>query len=117
MKKLATQIAAALPALLPQAVLAQGPAEVPTGAPQPIELSGPEDIVAILNNIAGWLFTIFFVLAVIFFIYAAFLYLTAAGNDDRVKSAKNILIYGVVAIVVALLAGGIAFFVSGVLQP
>lgn len=115
MKKLAIRTAAALTGLMPATAFAQ--ADVPTGAPEPISLSGPEDVVAILDNIAGWLFTIFFVLAVVFFIYAAFLYLTAAGNEDRVGKARNTLIYGIIAIVVALLAGGIAFFVSGVLQP
>ena len=92
--------------LLPSLALAQIPTDI---------LDTPEKAVGILNTVAGWLFTILFALAVVMIIYAAFLYLTAAGSPDRINSAKSILIYAIVAIVIALVAGGIPTLIEGIL--
>ena len=73
--------------------------------------SGCQFIVAI-QNVAGFLFQVFMALAVIFIIIAAIFYLTAAGNQTQLDRAKNVLIYSIVAIVIALLAGGIATFID-----
>lgn len=72
----------------------------------------------ILNQIVGWVYRIFFVVAALFIIIAAFYYLTAQGNPEKVGEAKNMIIYAVVAIVVALIAVGIdvmikTFLVTG----
>lgn len=107
MRKLAIKTAVALSALAPMSVLAQETLPTP--------ITQPQDFVDLLGTVAAWLFTIFIALAVLFFVYAAFLYLTAAGNESRVASAKNVLIYSVVAVVIALLAGGIVPFIRGII--
>lgn len=61
----------------------------------------------ILNQVVSWVYRIFFVVAALFIIIAAFYYLTAQGNPEKVGEAKNMIIYAVVAIVVALIAVGI----------
>ena len=96
--------------LLPSLVLA--------GHPEHIEhiLDTPEKIVGVLDTVAGWLFTILFSLAIVMIIFAAYLYLTSAGNPDRVTTAKKTLIYAIVAIVVALVAGGIPKLIEGILK-
>ena len=43
------------------------------------------------------------ILGVIIFIYAGFLYLTAAGNEEKITRAKNTLLWAVVGIAVAVL--------------
>jgi len=108
MRKLSTRVAAAAVTLMPAVTLAQ------ETLPSPI--SSPGDFVTLLGTVASWMFTIFLALAVLFLIYAAFLYLTAAGNESRVGNAKNVLIYSVVAIVIALLAGGIVPLIRGVIE-
>lgn len=43
-------------------------------------------------------------IAMIFLIYAGFLYVTAMGNDDQAKKAKNIIVWVVVGIIVIMIA-------------
>ncbi len=59
------------------------------------------------NIVGNWMFGILLLLAVIFIVYAAFLYLTSGGDEDKTKTAKNYIIYAVIAIAVAILARGI----------
>jgi hypothetical protein len=72
-------------------------------------------VLAVLYNILGWMRTIFFIVAVGFILYAAFIYLQAGGDPEKLKEAKNMTIYAVVAIVVALLAAAMPAIVSSVL--
>jgi hypothetical protein len=76
----------------------------------------PQDVLDFLNNMLNWLFTIFMLAAVAFVILAAFSYLTAGGDPEKVKTASNRLIYAAVAIGVALLAEGLRYIVRGFLQ-
>ncbi len=80
-----------------------------TGDIPGVQRVGPTTVgglVDILRNIVRWVYIIFFVLAVLFILLAAFNYLTAGGEAEKITKAKNQLIYAVVAIVVALLAVG-----------
>ncbi len=61
-------------------------------------------LVSILSDIVKWIYVIFFIVAVMFVIFAAFTYLTAGGDAEKVGNAKNQIIYAAVAIIVALLA-------------
>ncbi len=58
----------------------------------------------IQNRVVGWLTGLFWALTAVFILWAAFLYLTGAGNDDKIGKAKQILIYAVIAGIVALFA-------------
>ena len=80
-------------------------------APEPIATSFG-DFVGIFNMLIGWLFTLLLIFSVIFIILAAFKYLTAGGDDEKIKSAHKMIIYAVVALVVAFLAQGIRFVVE-----
>ena len=70
-----------------------------------------------INKIASWVFGFFLALVIIFIVYAAFLFLTSGGDDEKVKTAKNYVIYAVIALAVALLArtliGFVGTFLSG----
>ena len=70
----------------------------------------------VINTLIDYLFTILLVLAVVFILIAAFRYLTAGGDEEKVAKAHQILIYAVVAIAVALLAQGIVFTVRQLIQ-
>ncbi len=78
---------------------------------------GPTSALNVINIIIDWMFTFLLVLAVIFILIAAFNYLTAAGNEEKISKAHKILIYAVVAIVVAVVAQGIVFAVRALVNP
>ncbi|MEK7629944.1 MAG: hypothetical protein AAB432_00985 [Patescibacteria group bacterium] len=65
--------------------------------------------------IVTWFINLFWILAVATVIYAAFLYLTAGGNEEKVTKAKKFLLYAVIAAAIALLSTGIDIIVSGLL--
>ena len=79
----------------------------------PIKTIG--EIENLLNKILNYFYTFFFIAAAFMFIWAAFVYLTAQGAEDKVSKAKNILIYGIIAVVVALVALGIDNIVADVI--
>jgi multisubunit Na+/H+ antiporter MnhF subunit len=73
-------------------------------------------LLAIFVTIVQWVYTIFFIVAVLFFLLAAYNFILGGTNEDRIKTAKNQLRWGVVAIVVALLSMGVTYAVATFLQ-
>ena len=51
------------------------------------------------------------IIAVLIILYAGFLWMTAAGNDDKISSAKSMMSAGVIGLIIVLAAFGIATFV------
>jgi uncharacterized membrane protein len=88
-----------------------GGAQVPPPAIKQID-----DIIQILNNIVRWLYIIFFILAVLFVLLAAFNYLTAQGDEEKVGKAKKQIWFAVIAVIVALLATSVIPIVRTFLQ-
>lgn len=82
--------------------------------PSPIgkvtDLEGP------LKKSLVWVMGIFWVLAVVFLIWAAFLFLTAGGEEEKITKAKKIILYAVIAGIVALLATGINIILFNLLK-
>jgi uncharacterized membrane protein len=74
------------------------------------QITGSAGIICVIIN---WIFWLLIVLTIIFVLYAAFLYLTAGGDPERVKSASHTLLYAAVAVIVALIAKGLPLIVSG----
>lgn len=60
----------------------------------------------------GYLFALLIIVAVIFVVVAAFKYLTAAGDPEKVKGANHQLIYAAIAIAVALIARAVPLIVG-----
>ena len=89
--------------------------EVPGLTAPQTPIRGISDINTVIVRIVNWVMGLFFVVAVLFIFYAAYLYLTAAGNPEQVSKAHNQLIYSIVAIAVALLAGSMRFIVANLL--
>lgn len=75
-----------------------------------------EDVVRILNRAVDWMFTFLLIIAVIFIMLAAYNYLTASGNEDKVKKAHLMITYAVVAIAIGLLARSLEFIVRQFIQ-
>ena len=82
---------------------------VPTG------LTSLDQIYDVIVTVADYIFAFLLILAVIFILFAAFQYLTSAGDEGKVSSAKSALIYALVAVAVALLAKGLLSVVGNLL--
>jgi len=96
-EKIVTAIGVGLVAGTPFLALAQTPPPVTT-------IDDVGDVYNILRGALTVLRTVFFIVAAIFIIIAAFKYLTAQGDPEKVGAARQMIIYAVVAIAVALLA-------------
>ena len=60
-------------------------------------------IMSIVKSIMNWLLILVGILGVIGFAIAGILYLTAAGDEDRIKTAKSAMMYSIIGVIVALL--------------
>ena len=69
-----------------------------------------------LESITSWFAGFVITLRVILIIYAAFLYVTAAGDSEKVKKAHQTIIYAVVGIAVAILSWGVPNLVGSFLK-
>lgn len=113
MKKITSFIATAGLQLLPILTLAQGG----SGITQPVPLPntqgfGVQGFIGVFNTFINWLFTLLLILAVIFILVAAFLYITGAASEDKIKTAHKYLKYAAIGIAVALLAQGVRFIIG-----
>lgn len=107
-------LALVLPAMafaqnLPQPIAPTG-SNVPQG-----NITSLQSILQLLCTVFAWAFYFLIVLAVIFVIVAAFRYLTAAGDPEKVKAAGQTLLYAAIAIGVALLARAVPLVVGNFL--
>ncbi len=62
--------------------------------------------------IVNLLFTVLIIAAIIFIIIAAFNYLTAGGDPEKIKKASNQLLYAAIAVAVALFSKAIPLVVA-----
>lgn len=60
-------------------------------------------IAGIVANIMKWLLMLVGIIGVIGFAISGILYLTAAGDEDKMKTAKNALTWSIIGVIVALL--------------
>jgi hypothetical protein len=77
-----------------------------------VSITTTSQVLNLLNTIINWAFTFFFAVAVFFFLWSAFEYLTSGGDEEKTKKAKSRLLYGVLAVAVALIARSIPFLVQ-----
>ncbi len=70
------------------------------------------DVEKVLKDIVKYAQTFFYIVAVLFIILGAFSYLTAGGDETKVKNAKTKIIYSLVAIAIAVVAGGVVSLVK-----
>ena len=95
MKKIKLALFSFSALLLPMLATAQ------VGAPPPrVNLN----LVQLGQNIANAAWIVFTVIAVIAFIVAGVLFLTAAGNPERIAQARNAFLWGVAGVVVGVIA-------------
>jgi len=79
-------------------------------------ISTPEKIFSILKTIVQYTYTIFFIVAVLFIIFAAFSFLNAKGDPAEITAARSQILWAVVAIVIALLSVGAALIIDNFIR-
>lgn len=89
----------ALPALAIQIV----PPECATGE-APVESCGLAQLIGVFVRVAQFIFGIAGSIALAMFVYGGFVWLTSAGNPDRIQKGKMILIQTIIAL--AVIFGG-----------
>ena len=93
--------------LIPQ-VFAITAGQIPTsqdiGIKKVIQSETAEGLKGVVASVVRWTYVIFFIIAVLFLLFAAYAYLTAKGDPETIKNVHNQLLYAAIAIVVALIA-------------
>ncbi len=108
-KKIIAAGATALLLAMPLAAMAFTPGNVPNQVPG-ITINGLIDIMF------GILWPVFIAFAIVMFLLAGIQFFTAQGDADKVNSARNFVLWGVVGMVVALLAFSLPFIVRNTLD-
>ncbi|MDP3900422.1 MAG: hypothetical protein Q8Q23_05065 [bacterium] len=72
---------------------------------------GNEDPRAIAANVVNVILGFLGIIAVVLILAGGFMWMTAAGNDDKISSAKSLMTAGVIGLVIVLASFGIATFV------
>lgn len=84
--------------------------------PDPTGGSGGHPIAVVLEKLLNWMLGVFGLLAVIAFIIAGVLYLTAQGEEAQIQKAKRMVVYGVIGIFVGLAGVVIIKTIDSLLQ-
>ncbi|HDH31269.1 MAG TPA: hypothetical protein ENH26_00660 [Candidatus Wolfebacteria bacterium] len=95
------------------------PGEIPTAQDIGLPASPIQDVdelVGTIANIVTYVYIIFFVITILFIILAAFNYLTAGGDTEKIKNAHKQLIYASIAIVIALISIGAITIIENFLK-
>src|SRR3989344_6095915 len=71
--------------------------------------------IGILCDVMGWMFSILLILSVVVVLAAAYVYVTAGGSAEKVKSGTRMITYAVIGIVVAMFARGVPLIVASLL--
>ena len=63
------------------------------------------------KNVLNWIFGIIGIVAVVMIIIGGFNMMTSSGDPGKVKKGKDTILYGIIGLVIALLAFAIVNFV------
>ncbi len=85
--------------------------ELPTTAPKDFS-----ELMGVIATIGRVMFGILIALSTVFILYAAFLYIISQGDEERIQTAKRILVYAIIGLVVGVLAGGVGVMVQSFLN-
>ncbi|MFH0829416.1 MAG: pilin [Candidatus Kerfeldbacteria bacterium] len=74
---------------------------------------GTADLKTTAVNIISWLLGIVSLVAVVMIIIGGLLWLTSAGNEERIEKAKKTISSAVIGLILVILAWAIVIFVAG----
>jgi len=79
--------------------------------PGPIPNSQNLSVTQIVNIVLNFIWPIFVGFAVIMFLVAGFLFLTAQGDPGKVGAARQAILWGIIGVVVGVIAFSIPFII------
>ena len=65
-----------------------------------------------LDRVVDWAFYILLIFAGLMIVIAAFYFVTASGDAEKVSTARNFVLYALIGVLVAFLARGLVWFVA-----
>lgn len=71
----------------------------------------PTDVMVVLDNIVDWLFAILLIIAALAIIIAGYFFVTAVGDPDKTKTARNFVLYALIGVLVGVCAKGLVALV------
>jgi len=74
------------------------------------------DINSLLKNIIGFLIVLSIPISMIIVVYAGFLYITSAGNEDKIKTAQKTLTWALIGFAIVLIARGVPALIQEILS-
>ncbi|MCX6724283.1 MAG: hypothetical protein NT155_03900 [Candidatus Staskawiczbacteria bacterium] len=77
---------------------------------------GISDLNTLVNSILAKMWVVFAGIAVIMFLVAGILFLTAGGQPEKIQSARSAFIWGVAGVVVGIIAYSIIAIVGSFVQ-
>jgi len=78
---------------------------------------GESSFRSIVLTIVNFILSFLGIIAVLFVIYGGFLYVTSAGNSEKVDQGKKIITYAVVGIVIILISFALINTILGAANP
>ena len=81
----------------------------------PVVVGAQGDIrfyILILKNIVQFVISLLMTVAIAIFIYGVVLFIAAAGNEEKIKSAKGYIIYGILGLFVLVAFWGLVAVLS-----
>lgn len=73
------------------------------------------DLEAIITQIIQWFFYVIGIVALLAFLYTGFLFFTSGGDTEKTTKAKNMALYAILGVVVALVGLVIMNYIISVL--
>ena len=117
MKKVVIGLMALTLLAVPVLTLAQSQTAPDPALPgQPAADSPRVDVMRSLDNIINWLFGILLVVAVLFLMLAAYFFVTSQGDAEKVKTARNFVLYALIGVAVAIAARGLVYLIQVVVR-
>jgi len=72
--------------------------------PEPVDVSSPQGVVALIAQIINWALYLSGAIAVIFVIIGGFRYLTAGGNEEQATSGRKSVINALIGLIIIILS-------------
>jgi hypothetical protein len=110
-----TKINSVILKVLPASIVLPFFAMAQVGGITPGTLATTINIPTLADTITNWVFGLILVIATVLIFYSAFLYMTSAGDEEKVKSAKNFIIYAIIGIAIAFFAKAIVAIVKSLI--
>ncbi|PIY97225.1 MAG: hypothetical protein COY66_00555 [Candidatus Kerfeldbacteria bacterium CG_4_10_14_0_8_um_filter_42_10] len=77
---------------------------------------GTADLLDTVISVLQWILGLLGLVAVIIVLYGGFVWMTAGGNQEKIKKAKKILMNALIGLAIILLSWAIVYFVMGIIN-